>query len=107
MAHDGVNAYVYGIDPDGKEQSLRVDRNGRVYFASDDEEFTKLFSYTGSSLQYVGWAVPNMSTTATVWRISKYLYTTGGVLTAQVWADGDTKFDNAWSTRTSTGISWS
>ena len=48
---------------------------------------------------YEGWAAPGSSTSDAVWRIKKIEYDSNGRVTGEVWADGNTNFDNTWDTK--------
>lgn len=64
---------------------------------------TKRLDYTGGpggSPVYVGWALPGTEESDTAWKIAKFEYS-GTDLVSQIWADGDTKFDNVWANRAS------
>lgn len=63
----------------------------------------KRLDYTGGpagSPVYIGWALPGSLTANAVWKITKLTYS-GTDLVSQVWADGNTKFDNVWDNRAS------
>ena len=82
---------------------------GQVVVSED----VKLISYTEASTAssvtttYVGEALPGSPIAAPVWRIKKIVEDASGspTLTTVLYADGDTKFDNAWSGRA--GLSYS
>lgn len=56
------------------------------------------------TVSYRGEAAPGASEASAVWRIRRFTIATDGDVTEQ-WADGDARFDNAWSGRA--GLSYS
>jgi len=52
-----------------------------------------------ATVTYIGYAAPNASTSAAVWRIIKI--ETSGTSTTTTFADGDNKFNNVWDNRAS------
>ena len=66
---------------------------GLTVVASD---YSERFAYNASSLvEYQGWALPNSTATAALWKIVKYTYSGNTVISKQ-FADGNAKFDNVW-----------
>ena len=62
--------------------------------------YTKKVDYDANgNPQYEGWAAPGSSTSSAVWRIKKIEYNTAGSTTGEVWADGNTNFDNTWDSK--------
>ena len=62
--------------------------------------YTKKVDYnTDGQPLYEGWAAPGSSTSDAVWRIKKIEYDSNGRVTGEVWADGNTNFDNTWDTK--------
>lgn len=51
---------------------------------------------------YIGWTdALDMQTSAPIWRIKKVIYDASGNRLYDLWADGDTFFDNVWDDRVS------
>jgi hypothetical protein len=64
-----------------------------------DQVLEKRFSYTGSSVEYEGWAKkPNASVAQPVWYIIKYTYA-DGVKTRQQLPDNGPNFIYVWNDR--------
>lgn len=63
----------------------------------------KRLDYAGGpagSPVYIGWALPGTEEADAAWKITKLEYS-GANLVSQIWADGNTKFDNVWDDRAS------
>ena len=64
-------------------------------------QYTKKYDYdVDGNLIYEGWAAVGSATSAAVWSVKKYVYSTSN-LTSEVWADGNVDSDNIWDNRTS------
>ena len=62
-------------------------------------EFTVALAYSGSNLEYVGWAAPGTGQgDINSWRIAKLSYS-GSDLTDVQWASGKRDFDFEWDER--------
>ena len=85
---------------------LAIDSAGTTVIAIDREDvwegtmYTKKVDYnTDGQPEYIGWAAPGSSASSAVWRIKKIEYNSAGATTGEVWADGNTNFDNTWDTK--------
>lgn len=54
--------------------------------------------YSSYNVIYEGWALPNIETSATGWKICKHTYS-GTNLTQTDWADGTKEFTKVWDDR--------
>jgi len=76
-----------------------------AYQPTEPKRIQKI-DYDGSGLIiYQGDANAGSATSASVWRIRKFLYDGSNNLTDVLFADGDTLFDNVWDNRTSLSYS--
>lgn len=84
----------------------RVIRESISIDAPPQYALIKMYAYNGTDLVYEGWANPGTATSAAAWSIRKNVY--GGSpssLSASLWADGNTDFDNVWDNRASLNYS--
>ena len=75
--------------------------SGSVF--SKEDIFTTRVDDASSTVTYVGKAYVGASESAAVWQIQRITVT--GTVTDIKWADGNTKFDNNWSSRASLSYS--
>lgn len=59
---------------------------------------TQIAYTAGGDMEYVGLAGAGQSTATNVWKISKFVYASGNLVSI-TWADGNTNFDNIWENR--------
>ena len=57
------------------------------------------YAYTGTSVQYIGYAQPGAQETEREWVIIKYTYNASSLVTKKTFANGSKSFDCAWSDR--------
>ncbi|HHE64449.1 MAG TPA: hypothetical protein ENL09_00310 [Bacteroidetes bacterium] len=74
-----------------------------VLQAEDLSKFIIYIDEPDANTAYYGFAEPGSSTSDPVWRIMKKVVS--GTVTAYLWADGDTNFDNVWDSRASLSYS--
>jgi len=73
-----------------------VDADGNLQVNDTITQYTVLTTDDGSDrVEYVGWALPGTSTSASEWRIAKLSYTAGGNPELK-WADGVSTFTKEW-----------
>ena len=60
--------------------------------------FKQKLSYSGSNIEYIGYAAPGASESSQEWVIMKYTYS-GDNMTDKKFAGGNANFDKAWNER--------
>ena len=97
---------VFGtIDANDITDPIQVSIVGATASVSiTDTNFSKQYAYdSNGNLQYEGFAVPGSATSAAVWAIRKFTYTSMSpyqTLT-ETWAGGSSSFTNIWDNRAS------
>ena len=73
--------------------------------SENEEKFlSKRTDIVSNQEMYVGWAAAGSSTSAAKWRIKQVLIDANESST-ELWADGNTAFDNIWDNRTALSYS--
>lgn len=72
------------------------------YFSNLGFEETLLqarYAYSGTSVQYIGYAQPGAAETEAEWVIVKFTYNASSLVTKKTFANGSKAFNCAWSDR--------
>ena len=57
------------------------------------------YAYSGTNVEYIGYAEPGAEETAQEWVIVKYTYNSSSLVTKKTFANGKKNFTLAWSER--------
>lgn len=79
--------------------TLRINEDGSINFGQERPRLITLISYNGTNPEYIGLAVPGVSSVASVWQIRKISYN-GNSPISVLYAGSSASFNKAWSART-------